>query len=117
MAAAIKISQITGPPLAKSVGMGSLKAVAGEVQSAKFNVRETSLKPLPNPSWVAAAVNDGMDENCFIGNRVINREGKFFGQQPVKVFMRPQMDPRVTRERINVRINVFEKVRTQPGLL
>jgi hypothetical protein len=35
MAAAIRMSQITGPPLAKSVGMGLLKAFAREVQSAK----------------------------------------------------------------------------------
>src|ERR1039457_1292554 len=93
--------------------MGLLKAFAREVQSAKLSSRQMPT----NPSRVAAAVNDGVNESCFMRNRVINREGKFFGQQPVKVFMRLQMDARVEAKRFDVRVDAVEKIRTKAGLL
>src|ERR1017187_5157113 len=93
--------------------MGLLKAFAREVQSAKLSSRQMPT----NPSRVAAAVNDGVNESCFMRNRVINREGKLFGQQPVKVFMWLQVDAGKKRQRINIGINVFEKIFAQSGLL
>jgi hypothetical protein len=108
-----RISQIIGPPLVKNVGnMDLLYGSRRKVQSAKCASSFT--EPLPEICRVATTVNDGVNESRFAGDGIINREREFFGQQPVKVFMRLQMDSRIERQRINIRINVFEEMQAQP---
>ena len=74
VAAAMRMSHITGPPLAKSVGMALLKAFVSEVQSAKLDLSNVP----PDPFGVAPAVDHRMDKHCFLPDGIIYSKREFF---------------------------------------